>query len=51
MDAELQVGAKLRKEILGFPFEIVAFFPIIKKSFITLETWSHMSEVHLIAEM
>lgn len=51
MDAELEVGEKLRKGILGFLFEILAFFPIIKKSFIALYTWSHMSEGHLIAEM
>lgn len=51
MDAELQVGEPLRKGTLGFPFKIVAVFPIIKKLFIALETWSHMSEGHLIAEM
>lgn len=51
MDAQLQVGAKLRKGILGFPFEIVAVFHLIKKSLGTLKTLSHMSEMYLIPEM
>lgn len=44
-------GSKAGEKDTWFSFEIVAFFPIIKKSFITLETWSHMSEVNIIAEM
>lgn len=30
MEAELQVGEKLRKGTLAFPFGILVFFPVIE---------------------